>query len=126
MKKFSALLVIVLGGALLALPAVGTAANTTSMSTSSIVKLTALASGLKFNTKVLHARAGKIKVVFTNLSTLHHNVRIESGENELGGTKTIGKGTAIAYVTLKKGSYNFYCSVPGHEDAGMHGTLIVS
>ena len=124
MKRLSALGVAVLAVALLALPAVGTAG--TSATTSSVVRLTALSSGLKFNTKVLHARAGKIKVVFTNLSTMHHNVRIESGENELGGTKTIGKGTAIAYVTLKKGSYNFYCSVPGHEDAGMHGTLIVS
>ena len=36
------------------------------------------------------------------------------------------KGTKKVTVTLKAGKYNFYCSVPGHEDAGMHGTLIVS
>ena len=90
------------------------------------VKVTALASGLKFNTKVLRAKAGKIKLVFTNQSTIQHNVRIESGETELGGTKKITKGTTTAYVTLKKGTYNFYCSVPGHEDAGMKGKLIVS
>jgi plastocyanin len=94
--------------------------------TSSIVKVTALSSGLKYNTKVLRAHPGRIKVVFTNLSALNHNVRIESGERELGGTKTIAKGTTVTYVSLKKGRYNFYCSVPGHEDAGMRGTLIVS
>jgi uncharacterized cupredoxin-like copper-binding protein len=92
----------------------------------SVVKVSALASGLKYNTTVLHAHPGKIKLVFTNQSMLQHNVRIESGEHELGGTKKITKGQTTAYVTLKKGTYNFYCSVPGHEDAGMHGKLIVS
>ena len=102
---------------------VGTAGATTP---TSVVKVTALASGLKYNTTVLRAHPGKIKLVFTNQSMLQHNVRIESGENELGGTKKITKGQTTAYVTLKKGTYNFYCSVPGHEDAGMHGKLIVS
>jgi plastocyanin len=92
----------------------------------SIVKLSAVSNGLAYNKKVLRAKAGKIKIVFTNLSMLQHNVRIESGETELGGTKKITKGTTTAYVTLKKGTYNFYCSVPGHEDAGMKGKLIVS
>ena len=92
----------------------------------SIVKVSALATGLKYNTKVLRAKAGKIKLVFTNQSMLQHNVRIESGETELGGTKKITKGSTTASVTLKKGTYNFYCSVPGHEDAGMKGKLIVS
>ena len=90
------------------------------------VRIAAVSSGLKYDTKVLHARAGRITIVFTNRSTLHHNVRIELGENELGGTKTIGHGTTTAVVTLKKGTYHFYCSVPGHEDAGMSGKLIVS
>ena len=94
--------------------------------TPSVVRVSALASGLKYNTKVLRAHPGKIKLVFTNQSMLQHNVRIESGETELGGTKKITKGATTAYVTLKKGTYNFYCSVPGHEDAGMRGKLIVS
>jgi len=29
-------------------------------------------------------------------------------------------------ATLKKGRYEFYCSVPGHEQAGMKGTLTIS
>jgi plastocyanin len=101
-------------------------AGARSSATPSVVKVTALSSGLKFNTRVLHAHPGKIKLVFTNQSTIPHNVRIESGENELGGTKTIRKGKTVAYLSLKKGTYNFYCSVPGHEDAGMRGSLIVS
>ena len=125
MRKFSLLAVVALTAtALLALPAIGTAARDTSAP--SVIKVSALSSGLRFNTKVLRARAGSIKLVFTNLSTLRHNVRIESGENELGGTKTIAKGSTSTMLKLKKGTYNFYCSVPGHEDAGMKGKLIVS
>jgi plastocyanin len=105
---------------------VGDASAAQSSTKPSVVKISALASGLKYSKSVLRSHPGKIKIVFTNLSTLSHNVRIESGERELGGTKTIGKGRTTAVVTLKKGRYNFYCSVPGHEDAGMKGTLIVS
>ena len=113
--------VIAIAAAVVAGPAAAQPARATS-----VIHLSALPSGLRFNTSTLHATAGRIKIVFANKSTLNHNVRIEKGENELGGTRTIGKGTASAIVTLKKGTYNFYCSVPGHEDAGMHGTLIVS
>ena len=94
--------------------------------TPSVVNVSALSSGLKFNTTTLRAHPGKIKLVFTNQSAIKHDVRIESGEHELGGTKVIGKGQAIVFVSLKKGTYNFYCSVPGHEDAGTKGKLIVS
>lgn len=104
---------------------VGTAGAATAKA-QSVVRVTALKSGLQFNTKTLHAHHGRIKLVFTNLSPLTHNVRIELGEKELGGTKTIAKGVTSAMLTLKKGTYNFYCSVPGHEDAGMRGTLVVS
>ena len=64
--------------------------------------------------------------MFHNPSMLQHNVVLEQGETELGGTKTIAHGTTKAYVTLKRGVYHFYCSVPGHEDAGMSGNLTVS
>ena len=90
------------------------------------VHITAMAKGLMFDKKTVTAKAGRITIVFTNKSPLHHNVRIELGEKELGGTKTIGNGTTTAVVTLKKGTYHFYCSVKGHEDAGMSGSLVVS
>jgi plastocyanin len=93
---------------------------------SSVVHLAAAKSGLRYTTKVLHAKSGRIEIVFTNESQLRHNVRVEKGENELGGTKTIGHGATTAYVTLKPGTYHYYCSVPGHEDAGMSGNLVVS
>ncbi len=125
MKRHSRALAVALGLVGLAVVS-GNAAAAPAAQAPSVVKLAALASGLKYNKTVLRAHHGKIKIVFKNLSMLQHNVRIESGEHELGGTKKIYKGTTTAIVRLKKGTYNFYCSVPGHEDAGMRGKLIVS
>lgn len=92
----------------------------------SIVRIAAAKSGLRYTTRTLHVRAGRIELVFNNPSSLRHNVRLEQGEKEFGGTKTIANGTTKTLLTLARGTYHFYCSVPGHEDAGMSGTLRVS
>ena len=124
--KKSLFMPIALLAALVAAIAVAPGALAKSQATPSVVHRTAKKSGLAYNTKTATAKAGRIKLVFTNLSPLKHNVRIEVGEKEFGGTKTIAAGTTTVYLTLKKGKYHFYCSVPGHEDAGMSGYLTVS
>lgn len=97
-----------------------------SAATVSVVRLSAPVSGLRYDQKVVRARAGRIKIVFLNRSALRHDVNVEQGERELGRSAIVTRGTTTFYVTLKPGKYNYYCSVPGHEDAGMHGTLLVS
>lgn len=92
---------------------------------SNVVRITAATSGLRYTRTNLTARAGKIEIVFANPSSLPHNVRLEQGESEKGGTKVVTHATTRAFVTLKVGKYHFYCSVPGHEDAGMQGYLTV-
>lgn len=124
MRKLAAgSVALVAAVAVLVIPAVGVAAPAAAPS---VVRVAALKSGLRFNASVLRARHGRIRIVFTNRSSLKHDVLVESGEHELGGTKVIGRGVTSVTLTLKPGTYNFYCSVPGHEDAGMKGRLVVS
>jgi plastocyanin len=84
------------------------------------------AGSLRYVQKTATASAGKVTIDFTNKSPVPHNVTIVQGSGSpLGATKTISNGTAQASVTLKPGSYTFFCSVDGHRAAGMQGTLVV-
>jgi plastocyanin len=81
---------------------------------------------LLFDTNTLTAKAGKVTVDFTNDSAIAHNVTlIDSANKTLGETPTFDGGTKSFSATLKAGTYTYYCSVPGHRQAGMQGTLTV-
>jgi plastocyanin len=81
---------------------------------------------LAFTSDSATAKAGKVTVNFTNTSPVPHDVRIESsGGEELGGTEVISESSESATVDLKPGEYTYFCSIPGHRQAGMEGTLTV-
>jgi plastocyanin len=80
---------------------------------------------LEFTESQLTAEAGTVEVSLVNRSTTPHNVVIEQDGREIGSTETISEDTATTSVDLEAGSYTFFCSVPGHREAGMEGTLTV-
>lgn len=81
---------------------------------------------LAYTTKTATAKAGKTTVDFTNPQPLSHDVAIEdSSGSEVGATEVIGEGSDSTVVDLKPGDYTFFCTVPGHREAGMEGTLTV-
>jgi plastocyanin len=81
---------------------------------------------LAFTATEATAEAGQVTIEFNNPQALPHDVKIESSSgDEIGGTETVSDGSNSATVNLKPGTYTFYCSVPGHRDAGMEGTLTV-
>jgi plastocyanin len=81
---------------------------------------------LSYNTKTLTAKAGAVTITLTNSAPLEHNVTIAQGATVLGATPTFQGASKKLTLQLKPGSYTFYCSVPGHRQAGMEGTLKVS
>ena len=94
----------------------------------STVKLAADSSGqLKYDTDSLSAKAGNVTIDFDNPAAISHDVAVEdSSGKELGVSKLIsGSSTTLDLTDLKAGSYTFFCTVPGHREAGMEGTLTV-
>jgi plastocyanin len=92
-----------------------------------VLRLAANPSGaLSYNTTTLTAKPGKVTIVFTNASPLSHNVTVQSSAGAVSGaTPTFTGGTKSVTLDLKAGTYTFFCSVPGHRQAGMQGTLTV-
>jgi plastocyanin len=103
------------------------AAGTGGTSSASALSLAANPEGqLKYDKTSLTASAGKVAIAFTNTAPLAHNLTIEgTGGTSLGATPTFQGGSKVLSLTLKAGTYKFYCSVPGHRQAGMEGTLTV-
>ena len=81
---------------------------------------------LKYDKTSLTAKAGTVSISFTNTASLAHNLSIESASGSVvGATPIFEGGTKTISVSLKPGTYKFFCSVPGHRQAGMEGTLTV-
>src|SRR4051794_28684824 len=89
------------------------------------LKISADPNQLKFNVSQLSAKAGKVTITMENPSGLQHNVSIKGGVSASGSTVGQG-GKSVVTATLKPGKYTFFCSVDGHEAAGMTGELDVS
>jgi uncharacterized cupredoxin-like copper-binding protein len=110
-----------------------TAATTGSSSGSGgqgqLLKLTADPGGqLRFDTAKLTAKPGKVTIRMTNPSSagMDHGIAVEGNGVDSDGPTVAPGNTSSVTVTLKKGTYVYYCPVPGHKQAGMKGTLTVS
>jgi plastocyanin len=80
---------------------------------------------LAYDTTDATVGAGTVTIDFDNPSSVPHDVVIEGPDGDIGGTEVITDSSAEATVELEPGSYTFYCSVSGHREAGMEGTLEV-
>lgn len=80
---------------------------------------------LRFDKERAAVLAGRVTVRLTSDSTVEHNVTIAEGSRTLGATETITESTDTLALELDPGAYVFYCSVAGHRESGMEGTLTV-
>ena len=64
-------------------------------------------------------------MTFDNPAPIAHDFCLEDqGGEELGSTDLIADGdTDVAQFTVEPGEYTYFCSVAGHREGGMEGTL---
>lgn len=81
---------------------------------------------LAYTTSEATTNAGKVTIDFNNPQSLTHDLVIEdSSGDEVARNELIDNGSNSTTANLKPGTYTFFCSVPGHREAGMEGTLTV-
>jgi uncharacterized cupredoxin-like copper-binding protein len=85
-------------------------------------RLEVSATEMAYDPDEMAVAAGTVEIVMHTDGTILHDLRIadqpfivEAGAGETG----------TAQVALEQGSYEFYCSLPGHREAGMEGVLEV-
>jgi uncharacterized cupredoxin-like copper-binding protein len=98
---------------------------------------------MAFSTKEIRVMKGTpINLVLTNKDTTLHDFSIDkipakvkqahgSAHGDHGAEPVVhvaadaGKSGSVEFTPTQAGTYTFYCTVPGHKDAGMEGKLIV-
>ena len=79
-------------------------------------------SDLTYSTRSLRAQAGELHLAFANTDAVPHTFTIEAldVEVEAGG----GEAARLTF-TAEPGSYDFICTIPGHDTPSMRGVLTV-
>jgi uncharacterized cupredoxin-like copper-binding protein len=100
---------------------------------------------MAFDTKeILLTKGQTVKLVLENKDGMLHDFSIEqmpvdekkeksTGDHSHGqGQLTVhvsadaGLTGSVEFIPTKAGTYAYYCTVPGHRDAGMEGKIIVN
>jgi plastocyanin len=78
---------------------------------------------LAFSPRLVHGRTGVADVAVTNHDLFWHTFTIArlgvDARVPIGGTRRV-------HIEAAAGTYRFICRIPGHEGAGMSGTLIIT
>jgi len=81
---------------------------------------------LAYTTSKATAKAGNVTIDLNNPQSLSHDVAVEDSSGKtVGKTELVAEGSTSTAVNLKPGTYHYFCTVPGHREAGMEGTLTV-
>ncbi|HSJ50647.1 MAG TPA: cupredoxin domain-containing protein [Actinomycetota bacterium] len=86
--------------------------------------LSVQAKEFEFTPSTLTAPADtEVTVELENAGTIEHDFALDEADLVVLAPAT---ESASGTFSLPAGSYTFYCSIPGHREAGMEGSLTVS
>lgn len=94
------------------------------------IELKVTATDLKFTPSQLTARVGQpIKVVLENKGVIEHDIvfqgKMVGGADPHSALAKPGQTVTLEFTPTAKGKFEFICTVPGHKEAGMKGTITV-
>jgi plastocyanin len=89
------------------------------------LQLAASPTQIAFDATQLTSKPGKVTIAFDNPAAIEHDVAIEQNGEEIAKSALITEGKTSVTADLASGAYTFLCTVPGHAEAGMEGTLTV-
>lgn len=88
-------------------------------------KVTVVAREFAYVPNKITVKAGQpVQLVLDNKGVIEHDFVVDKLKVKTGIIQP-GKTGAVTFTPRAKGSFEFYCSVPGHREAGMKGTLVV-
>lgn len=86
-------------------------------------KVPVRATSFRFTPKRIELAAGEKVAIVLSSTDVEHDLTVEGGDHVVHAK---GGETETGGLSIKKpGTYTFYCSVSGHRQAGMSGTLVV-
>jgi len=82
---------------------------------------------LKFDPSTITVKQGTpVRLTLENSGVLEHNWVVDSLDGQQVEAHAKPNSTAaVEFTPSAPARYEFYCSIPGHREAGMTGTLIV-
>ena len=105
--------------------AVGSGASASAAQTASPAALSAgdsiefVATEFSFTPSQLQAEPGSYSATFVNNGTIEHDIKFDNGDAIVAGA---GETVEFEFEVPEEG-VRYWCSIPGHEDAGMSGMI---
>jgi len=100
----------------------GVAAASASRTTTSGNAIVISATNARFSATTLTANHGTVTVDFTNNDLFWHTFTVPALGVDI---RAPVKGSRQVSFNAPPGTYEFFCSIPGHKQIGMKGTLII-
>ncbi|MDQ4131276.1 MAG: cupredoxin domain-containing protein [Actinomycetota bacterium] len=72
------------------------------------------------------AAEGSVEVTLRNIGGAEHTFTIDEAFGAMDEVVALPGETRTGTLELFQGTYTYYCSVPGHRQQGMEGTLVVA
>ena len=89
------------------------------------LNMTLIATDIAYDMENINATVGQtVNINFVNEGALEHNFIID--EFGIDNLLQAGDTSTVSFTLEKAGSYEYYCNVAGHLEAGMKGIILVS